>query len=87
MQVGIVSANKDRKSQVLPDRHSNLDSDKLFIGIGPATELLYREIQAKVLKNVKDWTRRARVLQTEPGSEIGTLSIGRDVCCRGSGFC
>lgn len=69
MDIG--SANKDRKSQVLPDRHGNLDSDKLFIGIGPATEFLYREIQAKVLKNVIDWTRRAQVLQTEPGSEIG----------------
>lgn len=89
MEEGIGDANKDRKSQMLPDRHSNLDNDR---NRRPATEFLYREIQAKVLKNVIDRTRRAHVLHTEPGSEIGKdckqgRCLWEVICCRGNGFC
>lgn len=67
--------NKDvpcRKSQVLPDRHSDLDSDKLLIGTGPAIDTVsIQGNSGKGPKNVTDWTNRAQVLQTEAGLEIG----------------
>lgn len=72
---GTGSGNKDvpcRKSQVLPDRHSDLDSDKLFIGTGPAIDTVsIQGNSGKGPKNVTDWTNRAQVLQKEARSEIG----------------
>lgn len=63
-----------QKVTVLPDGHSDPDRDKLFIGNRSCkrTPFLPRETQAAALENVIDGTKRAQVLETEPGSEIET---------------
>lgn len=57
---------------MLPDGHSDPGRDKLFIGSRSCkqTPFLPRETQAAAFENAIDGTKRAQVLETEPGSEI-----------------